>query len=286
MKNLRNSVITLFTFFSIVLSIAQVEYFEENVLNFQAAFFIMLVVATVIGIWGPSRIKISVYVNMAIWAIIYALVWSLYWRFLPRLRTIEELTVQFLLIEIAVALSHNVGTQINQVNSLLGEIAGGTYPNRTLDLKMASAAINTEMTRSRRYSRPLSVLVFQLTKDTASGNHFKGVEKDLFSHFMAAKIGRIINEHARQTDLIMRDYDYRFIVLCPETNEQAALTLVQRIYQGIVDGVDRQAVWSTASFPDEALSFDELFERATSRLPVLEENSTVFTNKESIGVID
>ncbi|MBT3320946.1 MAG: hypothetical protein HN392_01535 [Anaerolineae bacterium] len=271
MKNLRNSILALFIFFSIVLSIAQVEYFEENILNFQAAFFIMLVIATVIGIWGPSRIKISIYVYMGLWAVTYALVWALYWRFLPLLRTIEELSVQFLLIEIAAALSHNVGVQINQVNSLLGDVADGSYPNRTLDLKMASDSINTEMNRSRRYSRPLSVLVFQLTREASIGKEFKGVEKDLFSHFMAAKIGRIVNEHARQTDLIMRDYDYRFIVLCPETNEQAALTLAQRIYQAIVNGVDRQAVWSTASFPDEALSFDGLFERAVSRLAPIEE---------------
>ena len=286
MKALRSSVILLFSFFSVVLSIAQVEYFEKNILNFQAAFFIMLVVATLVGVWGPSRIKISIYGYLGIWAVIYILVWALYWRFLLQPRTMEELTVQFLLIELAVALSYDVGVQINQVNNLLEDVARGSYPNRTLDLKMASDAINTEMNRSRRYSRPLSVLVFQITKTPSISSQFEGVEKDLFSHFMAAKVGRIINEHARQTDLIMRDYDYRFIVLCPETNEQSALILAQRIYQSVAEGVDRQAVWSTASFPSDALSFDELFEIAISRLPVLEEKPTVFTRKENIEITE
>ncbi len=286
MKTLRSSVILLFSFFSVVLGIAQVEYFEKNVLNFQAAFFIMLVIATLIGVWGPSRIRVSLYGYLGIWAAIYVLVWALYWRFLPNPRTLEELIVQFLLVELAVALSYNVGVQINQVNNLLKGIAEGSYPNRTLDLTMASDAINTEMNRSRRYSRPLSVLLFQITRTPSVSNQFEGVEKDLFSHFMAAKIGRIINEHARQTDLIMRDYDYRFIVLCPETNEQSALVLAQRIYQSIAEVIDRQTVWSTASFPSEALSFDELFEIAVSRLPVLEEKPTVFTRKENIEITD
>lgn len=284
MKNLRNSVFALFLFFSIVLSIAQVEYFEKNILNFQAAFFIMLVVVTLLGIWGPSRIKMSMYSYMGAWIIIYIFVWAVYWRFLPVLRTVEELAVQFLLIEISAALSHNVGTQINNVNAILSEVANGAYPNRTLDFKMASNAINTEMTRSRRYGRPLSVLVFQLAQPSNGDKKAEGIERDLFSHFLAAKIGRIINAHARQTDIIMRDYDYRFVVLCPETNAEAAHTLVRRIYQSIEEGVGSEAAWSTASFPEEALSFDELYERALSRLPELG-SSTVFVHEEKIDAI-
>ena len=284
MSNLKNSVIALFLFFSIVLSIAQVEYFETNILNFQAAFFIMLVVVTLLGIWGPSRIKMSMYSYMGAWIIIYIFVWAVYWRFLPILRTVEELTVQFLLIEISAALSHNVGTQINNVNAILSEVANGAYPNRTIDFKMASNAINTEMTRSRRYSRPLSVLVFQLVQAPHEDKNVQGIERDLSSHFLAAKVGRIINSHARQTDLIMRDYGYRFVVLCPETNAEAANTLVRRIYQSIEEDVGSEAAWSTASFPEEALSFDELYERALSRLPELG-SSTVFVHEEKIDAI-
>ncbi|MCP4141140.1 MAG: hypothetical protein GY755_12810 [Chloroflexi bacterium] len=284
MSNLRNSVVTLFLFFSVVLSIAQVEYFEKNILNFQAAFFIMLVIVTIIGIWGPSRVQMSMYSYMGAWILIYIFVWAFYWRFLPLLRTIEELTVQFLLIEIAAALSYNVGAQINNVNSVLSEVANGAYPNRTLDFKMASDAINTEMTRSRRYSRPLSVLVFQLAQNPSGDKKAQGIERDLSSHFLAAKVGRIINAHVRQTDLIMRDHDYRFVVLCPETNLEAAHTLVRRIYQSIEESVGSEAAWSTASFPDEALSFDELYEKALSRLPELE-SSTVFVHEEKIDVV-
>ncbi len=61
MKSLRDSIVLLLAFFSIVFGIAQVEGFENNVLNFQAAFFIMLAGATVLGVLGPSRIKISLY---------------------------------------------------------------------------------------------------------------------------------------------------------------------------------------------------------------------------------
>lgn len=280
MKDLRNSVIALFSFFSIVLSIAQVQYFEENVLNFQAAFFMMLVVATLLGILGPSRIKVSVYSYMGAWVLAYLFVWAVYWRFLSTPRTIQELTVQFLLIEIAAALSHNVGRQINHVNTVLSEVANGAYPNRTLDLKMAADAIGRELTRSRRYSRPLSVLIFQLPRMLGTASKLNAIERDLSSHFLAAKVGRIINEYARQTDLIMRDSEHRFVILCPESDAKSAYILAKRIYEAVEEEVGMRALWSTSSFPEDALSFDELYQRAISELPPLK-SSTVFIHEES-----
>lgn len=279
MRNLRNSVIVLFLFFSIVLSIAQVEYIENNVLNFQAVFFIMLVIATLIGIMGPQRIKISMYSYMGAWTLAYIFVWAVYWRFLDLPRTAEELTVQYLLIEIAAALSHNVGTQINRINFVLSDVANGAYPNRTLDFKVAADAVNRELTRSRRYSRPLSILVFELGGTGEIGESLKGIERDLSSHFLAAKTGRIINEHARQTDLIMRDDRYRFVILCPETDEHAGNILGKRIYEAIEEEVAMRAIWSIASFPVDALSFDELYEMALTRLP--EVSSTVFVHEKA-----
>ena len=280
MKNLRDSVILLLSFFSIVLSIAQVEYFEKNILNFHAAFFVMLVIATLIGVWGPSRLGISFYAYIGIWFLIYLAVWFFYWRFLPDPRTIQELSVQFLLIEIAAALSYNVGRYIDQVNILLNDMADEIYPNRTLDMQMAVDNINTEITRSRRYNRPLSVLVFQLTQgnEIPEGN-IEGVQKELLLHFASAKTGRIINEHARQTDLILRDHDNRFTILCPETDHDASIVLGERIYRAIAEQVDKEVNWSTASFPDESLSFDELLEKALARLSTAEPQ-ILFTEQE------
>ncbi len=272
MKKLRDAILLLFLFFSIVLSIAQVEYFEENILNFHAAFFIILVLATLIGIWGPSRVKITPYTYMGGWAVIYILVWYFFWRTLSDPRTVQELSIQFLLMEIAAALSYNVGEHIYQIDDILKNIAHGAYPNRTLDLQIAADSINTEITRSRRYNRPLSVLVFQLNQNTdLLIRQISNIEKDLLLHFSLAKVGRIINEYARQTDLILRDHKQRFVILCPETNHQASIILGERISQAIAKKVDKEITWSTASFPEESLNFNELLEKALARLSASKE---------------
>jgi len=174
---------------------------------------------------------------------------------------------QFLLIEIAATLSYNVGQNVSQIDDLLGNIANRAYPNRALDMQMATDNINTEITRSRRYNRPLSVLVFQVNTNIPETNKkFTAIEKDLFLHYTLAKIGKIVDERARQTDLILRDRKQRFVLLCPETGHQASITLGQRIYQIITKEINTEIIWSTASFPEESLTFEELLGKAVSRL--------------------
>ncbi len=266
MKSLRDSIVLLLGFFSIVFGIAQVEGFENNVLNFQAAFFVMLAAATVLGVLGPSRIKISLYSYIIIWSIVYVLVWAFYWRFLPNPRNLQELGVQFLLIEIGAGLSHAIGQNIAQVDRLLEGLSSRTYPNRTLNVEAARDRISAELTRSRRYNRPLSVLVLEFSEIKEQDQKAELVQKDLLKRFTFAKIGQLLGDYARQTDLILDDRSEHFIIVCPETDYQAVSVLADRIRVAIKDQLNTWIKWGTASFPNEALTFDDLISTAHSRI--------------------
>ncbi len=268
MKNLRDSVILLLSFFSIVFGVAQVEGFENNVLNFQAAFFIMLAIATVIGVLGPSRARISLYGYIIAWAIVYLLVWAFYWRYLPNPRNIQELGVQFLLIEIAAGLAYDIGRNIAQVEHLLDGLSADTYPNRTLNLTAARDRISTEIQRSRRYNRPLSVLVLEFDQvGNEKDSKTEMIQKDLLKRFSLAKIGQIIGSHARQTDLILDDQAEHFIIVCPETDQKASKVLANRIRAAVKEQMNAWVMWGSASFPNEALTFDDLLATAFQRIP-------------------
>ncbi len=267
MKSLRDSIVVLLVFLSIVFGIAQVEGFENNVLNFQAAFFVLLALATVLGVLASSRIVFSMFSYLIFWAILYVVVWAVYWRFLPHQRSLQELGVQFLLIEISAALSYIVGKNIAQVDKLLEGLSSRTYPNRTLDLSAARDRVTVELTRSRRYNRPLSVLVLEFRDDEKEDKKTQLVEEDLLKRFTFAKIGQILGDIARQTDLILDDKAERFIIVCPETDYQAMATLVDRIRTAVKKQLHTWVNWGTASFPNEALTFDELLQTAHSRIP-------------------
>ncbi|NOY99639.1 MAG: hypothetical protein GXP40_10640 [Chloroflexi bacterium] len=268
MKDLRNAVILLFIYLIIVLGIAQVEEFEKQILNFRPAFFVMLALAVFVGLVLPARLRVSMYVLLGVWAVIYAGVWLFHWRFLSDSLTIQELGVQFLLIEISAGLSYYVGRYIGQVDDLIKGLAVSTYPNRTIDIRDAEERIKTEITRSRRYNSPLSMLVLQVEQGSEEDQQqqYKSLQRDLLRRFAFAKVGQIINDSARQTDLIISDQARRFIVLCPEVDYQNSTILAERIRRAVSEKVNARITWGAASFPREALTFDELLAMARRRL--------------------
>ena len=95
---------------------------------------------------------------------------------------------------------------------------------------------------------------------------FRNIQHDLMSRFTSARVGQIIDDRVRQTDLVLRDYKGRFVVLCPETDFSNASLLAKRISQAIKERTSLRVLWGVAAFPEEALTFEDLLQKAQERL--------------------
>jgi GGDEF domain-containing protein len=151
----------------------------------------------------------------------------------------------------------------------MDSLALSAFPNRARDIESEGQRIKIELTRSRRYHRPLSLVVIQTeTEDEKiTREMLKSVQHDLLTRFTSARVGQIIDDRIRQTDLVLRDYKGRFIVLCPETELGNASLLAKRISHAIKERTNLRVLWGVAAFPDEALTFDDLLQKARERLP-------------------
>jgi diguanylate cyclase (GGDEF)-like protein len=82
-----------------------------------------------------------------------------------------------------------------------------------------------EVHRARRYGSPLSLLILDLD-DFKRINDTRGhVEGDA----ILRKVGRLLRDNTRQTDIVCRYGGDEFAVLLPETNGSDAYTLAERI---------------------------------------------------------
>ncbi len=79
-------------------------------------------------------------------------------------------------------------------------------------------ALRQEDARVARYGRPASILVLDVRPSQT------GLEDRL-----AARVGSVIREHARETDRVARVGPTRFHVLLPETSEPEAAVLAERV---------------------------------------------------------
>lgn len=91
------------------------------------------------------------------------------------------------------------------------------------------AAGTTEVSRARRYRRPLSVIVMDI-------DHFKRVN-DTFGHAIGDEVicatTRLLERATRDSDVVGRLGGEEFIVILPETDGASAMILADRLRQAI-----------------------------------------------------
>lgn len=274
MSDLKLSIVTLFVFVVTLLGLSNVENFQEGIIDFSPVFFVLIAVILfsellIVGRLIRAGVRLSQYAVILFWVMVYGVVWFFYLR---EDKSVEVNLVQFLLILFSAVLAFDVGRRIDQTDVALEGLASSAYPNRARDIQSADELISAEIARSRRYHHPLSIVTIRLEKKKEWGEwkDMKLLANEMFERFALAKMSQILSDYARNTDLVLRDRDGHFILLCPETNLTSTALLSKRIAQAVEKELDAKIKCGTASFPDEALTFDDLLNTANERLSPIE----------------
>jgi hypothetical protein len=265
--NLKRSFFWIAFYLLIVLVLAQLDRSDTPVINFAAYFYLVAIFLVPVMIFVPSLNKVSVVLPMFFWGAIYFALLQLVDRTLTATMDMEVVVLEIIIIEVGVWLSYQLAVGIAHSESLMDILAQGTFPHRAIELEKASEQIRTEFGRSRRYHRPLSLLVVQASpkEDEVTREMLKSVQHDIYSRLSNARVGQSIGNSIRQTDLLMRDYGGRFLILCPETDLEHAKSLAERTCKVVEDRTGLHSTCGVASFPDEALTFEDLLHIARDR---------------------
>jgi hypothetical protein len=265
--NLKKSFFWIAFYLLIVLVLAQLDRSDTPVINFAAYFYLVAIFLVPVMIFVPSLHKVSVVVPMVFWGAIYFVLLQSTDRSLTASSDVEVVVLELVILEVGVWLSYQLAVGIAQSESLMDVLAQGTFPHRTIEFDVASEQIKTEFGRSRRYHRPLSLLVVHVypKDDEMVREMLKSLQRDVLTRLSNARIGQAIGEVIRQTDLLIRDHVGRFVILCPETDLENAVFLAERTCKIIEDRTGLHVNCGVASFPDEALTFEDLLYIARDR---------------------
>jgi GGDEF domain-containing protein len=269
MTNLKRSFFGAAVYLAVIFVLGQADYADRPLINFANYFYLAVLVAMPLTLFFPKISRISVYGPLLFWAVIYILLLQLINRnYSANKGELPVIALEFMMLEVGVWFSHQLALQISHAESIMDALALSAFPNRSRDIESENQRIKIELTRSRRYHRPLSVVMIESESDEEKliREAFKNIQHDLMSRFTSARVGQIIDDRIRQTDLVLRDYKGRFIVLCPETDLANASLLARRIAQAIKERTSLRVLWGTAAFPEEALTFEDLLQRARERL--------------------
>lgn len=284
MTNLKRSFFGAAVYLAVIFVLGQADYADRPLINFANYFYLAVLVAVPLTLFFPRISRISVYVPLLVWAVVYIVLLQLINRnYSANEGELPVIALEFMMLEVGVWFAHQLASQISHAESLMDALALSAFPNRSRDIDSESQRIKIELTRSRRYHRPLSVVMIESESDDEklTREAFRNIQHDLMSRFTSARVGQIIDDRIRQTDLVLRDYKGRFIVLCPETDLSNASLLAKRISQAIKERTSLRVLWGVAAFPEEALTFEDLLQKARERLI----DSTSFPN-DVISVVE
>jgi diguanylate cyclase (GGDEF)-like protein len=143
----------------------------------------------------------------------------------------------------------------------------GLYNHRTFHELLAS-----ELARSRRYLRPLSLMMI----DIDDFKQFNDRNGHPTGDIALRKVGWLFREKTRRCDFVCRYGGEEFAIIVPETDLEGARTVAQRLRAAIDESpFDTEANMppgrltvsiGVASFPSEAQTKEELVERADRAL--------------------
>ena len=256
-------------YLAVIFVLGQTDYSGRPIINFASYFYLAVILAVPVTLFFPSISRVSSYVPLSVWAGVYLVLLQIVDRGLSaNTDEFSVIVLEFVLLEVGVWFAYQLAVQLSHAESIMDALALSAFPNRAHDIEEEQQRIKIELTRSRRYHRPLSLVIIESLSadDKVAIEMLKGIQHDLMNRFTSARVGQIIDDRIRQTDLVLRDYRGRFVVLCPETDLASAELLAKRIVQAVKERTDLLVLFGVAAFPDEALTFDDLLHTASERL--------------------
>jgi diguanylate cyclase (GGDEF)-like protein/putative nucleotidyltransferase with HDIG domain len=170
---------------------------------------------------------------------------------------------------------HRLYRQLDEQNARLAEqnarlLALSTTDPLTLlpNHRALSERMEQEIARARRYGHPLSILFFD-------ADHFKRVN-DTYGHstgdIVLQELGRLVSGLLRAGDSIGRYGGEEFLVLLPETTQEEACQVAERIRKTIAgsplatstvkEGIPTTISLGVATFPIDGATASEVVEQA------------------------
>jgi hypothetical protein len=174
------------------------------------------------------------------------------------------------LLLITLLLAHRVAFAIDDFEGAVRRVSFRHTNKRIRQLDEADDEIQLEMFRSRHYHHPLGILIVQPESGFAQAAMHRAVrevQQAMMYTYASRSMAQTFSKYIRRTDLIMEQTDReRFVILCPDTNAADLALLAEYLQVVAQEELSASVACGAATFPDEAITFEELMRQAETRL--------------------
>lgn len=262
------SLVIYIIFIALVFNLERIGLAGGPLFRIHPTLYMALTLATLGTILIDALNRMPIYFYLIFWLIIYLAARSLVFQELPVFSgdntfvTITELTI----LSIGVFFAYGVAVHQREFESFVEKVTMPTITPPVLGGRDADEQVRLEFIRSRRHNRPLALVVVEPIPgsiDAELKRSVQEIQRKMTQRFLVASLAQLISTEARRTDLVIsRNENGRFVILCPETSSEGSLRLIERIQMVSMERLGISIVYGMASFPDEALTYDDLINKA------------------------
>lgn len=271
MRYLRLSIIGLIIDLVVLFNIERVTFQEVRIQVLPPVYLVALLSVAAVIVFRPLR-GMNILLALALWN---ALNLALSWMALAGRPLFGDpftyLTIaEAVLLSITVLLAYQVACHLDEFERAVEHITLAPIGREIRPLEDSVDDIETELIRSRRYQHPLSLILAEPDASAIPVNPdriVREIQDRMRQRYAAVLLGRTISEVLRRTDSVFeRTLDGRFVILCPETGNEESHMLAVRIQALCQEKFGLGVRCSVSSFPDHALTLDDLMGEAEARL--------------------
>jgi hypothetical protein len=270
MPRLRNSILALFIHLAILFNMERLDLNQKPVINLETAVYGLTILAVLMTLSVKGLKKLSPGVLLGLWAAVYV---AMKLMLLSRRPLIGDIFTYLTFTEIgmfliAVLLAQKLAQNIEEFEQAIKNFAFANIA-KVKRVEEAHSDIQAEIYRSRRFQRPLSIIVLEQDESKTPTNVNKLVEdaqRALMTQYLSAMMARELSSQLRQTDILLEhDKNGRLIIVSPDTDHDGTEAFISRL-----KSLARSELFSinfgAATFPNHALTFEQLLERAETEL--------------------
>lgn len=273
MLRFRFHLIALLIFAGFALNIERLDVGSaEDIVNLASFVYVLLGIVTISTIMLPGKWKIHTRTVVIAWVFIYLVIKALMRESRPLIGGIYTyLTiVELLILVIVILLTRRFMESVYQLEETIASITLADVSDRVKSIDAALPDINKEFARSRRYNRPLGLVVVRLDPNNVRvniNNISQDILRTMISRYSMSNLIRAIDKDIRRPDLILEQHkENRIIILLPEANIEAAQSVSENIRRIAKAKLESDLAIGAAAFPDDAITFEDLVSFAESKI--------------------
>lgn len=272
MNQFKISLVNLVLGLAIFFNVERLDFGQRNFIDIQTFVYPLGMAAVVSLLLWPRLARASASLSLTFWLGTFLVCKLLFFNDRPVLGGVfTYLTVTEVgLVGLLVVLAHRVGGGLEDFLEAVKCITLERVGQQVVQVEAAGEVVRAEMTRSRHYQRPLSVIVAVPKSEemqSALPALVREAEEAFVHRYASARMASLIRKELRLMDTVLEDRkNRRFIILCPEINGQNSTVLIDRIRTAVEKELGIEVQCAAASFPDKALTFEELVSQAQVQL--------------------